>query len=49
MHLAFDADKTGTGTTTVNNDRKTGKGAVAVVVHPSDALDNRIACADFAF
>ncbi|MFG2466202.1 superoxide dismutase family protein [Streptomyces canus] len=49
VHLAFDADKKGTGTTTVNNDRKTGKGAVAIVVHPSDALDNRIACADFAF
>jgi len=49
VHLMFEADKTGTGTTTVNNDRKTGKGAVAIVVHPSDALDNRIACADFAF
>lgn len=49
VHLAFDAGKTGIGMTTVNNARKTGKGAVAIVVHPSDALDNRIACADFDF
>ncbi|MFJ9351062.1 superoxide dismutase family protein [Streptomyces sp. NPDC101237] len=49
VHLMFDADSKGVGMTTVNNTRKTGKGAVAIVVHPSDALDNRIACADFAF
>lgn len=49
VHLMFDADSKGVGTTTVNNTRKTGKGAVAIVIHPSDALDNRIACADFDF
>ncbi|MFJ3895393.1 superoxide dismutase family protein [Streptomyces sp. NPDC090083] len=49
VHLMFTADKAGMGMTTVNNTRKTGKGAVAIVVHPSDALDNRIACADFDF
>ncbi|MCH5671455.1 superoxide dismutase family protein [Streptomyces gilvus] len=49
VHLMFEADQKGTVMTTVDNARKTGKGAVAIVVHPSDALDNRIACADFAF
>lgn len=49
VHLMFRADPKGMGLTTMNNARKTGKGAVAVVVHPSDALDNRIACADFDF
>lgn len=49
IHLMFTADKSGTGMTTVNNSRKTGKGAVAIVIHPNEAQDNRIACADFAF
>ncbi|MFJ7181945.1 superoxide dismutase family protein [Streptomyces massasporeus] len=49
VHLMFTADKSGMGMTTVNNDRKTGKKAVAVVVHPMEAMDNRIACADFDF
>lgn len=49
VHLMFTADKSGTGMTTVNNSRKTGEGAVAIVVHPSEAQDNRIACADFDF
>ncbi|MFG2797872.1 superoxide dismutase family protein [Streptomyces pseudovenezuelae] len=49
IHLMFTADKSGTGLTTVTNSRRTGKDAVAVVVHPNKAQDNRIACADFAF
>ncbi|MEU3344924.1 superoxide dismutase family protein [Streptomyces sp. NPDC006700] len=49
VHLAFTADKSGMGMTTVNNARKTGKDAVSVVLHPSEAMDNRIACADFDF
>ncbi|MFE7899455.1 superoxide dismutase family protein [Streptomyces sp. NPDC057424] len=49
VHLMFTADTSGTGMTTVNNSRKTGEEAVAVVVHPRDAQDNRIACADFDF
>ncbi|MEU2990463.1 superoxide dismutase family protein [Streptomyces griseoincarnatus] len=49
IHLMFTADKSGTGMTTVTNSRKTGKGAVAIVVHPNEAQDNRIACADFDF
>ncbi|MEU9207737.1 superoxide dismutase family protein [Streptomyces sp. NPDC048415] len=47
--LTFTSDKTGKGTTTVNNAKKTGKGALALVVHPMEAMDNRIACADFDF
>ncbi|WP_406175863.1 superoxide dismutase family protein [Streptomyces sp. NBC_00996] len=49
VHLAFTADRSGMGMTTVNNAKKTGKGAVALVVHPMEAMDNRIACADFDF
>ncbi|MEU1553159.1 superoxide dismutase family protein [Streptomyces scabiei] len=49
VHLMFTADKSGMGMTTVNNDRKTGEDAKAIVVHPSEAQDNRIACADFEF
>ncbi|MDW8805287.1 superoxide dismutase family protein [Streptomyces scabiei] len=49
VHLMFTADKSGRGMTTVNNERKTGADAKAIVVHPSEAQDNRIACADFEF
>ncbi|WP_240121431.1 MULTISPECIES: superoxide dismutase family protein [unclassified Streptomyces] len=49
VHLVFDADASGKAMTTVGNDKKTGEGAVAVVVHPMEAMDNRIACADFGF
>ncbi|MDX3746432.1 superoxide dismutase family protein [Streptomyces sp. AK08-02] len=49
IHLMFTADKSGMGMTTVNNSRKTGEDAVAIVVHPNEAQDNRIACADFDF
>jgi hypothetical protein len=47
VHLGFTADTTGAGTATVHNDRKVGDGARALVVHPMDAMDNRLACADF--
>ncbi|MBN0047430.1 superoxide dismutase family protein [Streptomyces actuosus] len=49
VHLMFDADASGKAMTTVDNGKKTGTGAVAVVVHPMEAMDNRIACADFDF
>ncbi len=47
IHLAFTADDEGTGTATVTNDQRVGDAAPAVVVHPADAMDNRLACADF--
>jgi len=46
VHLGFTADDDGTGEATVTNDREVGDGAPAVVVHPADAQDNRLACAD---
>lgn len=49
VHLMFTADESGMGMTTVNNARTTGEDAVAIVVHPAEAQDNRIACADFDF
>ncbi|WP_432194007.1 superoxide dismutase family protein [Streptomyces sp. bgisy027] len=49
VHLMFTADNLGMGMMTVSNDRKTGEGAAAIVVHPMAAQDNRIACADFDF
>jgi hypothetical protein len=47
VHLGFTADGAGKATVTVHNDRQVGDGAHAVVVHPMDAMDNRLACADF--
>lgn len=47
VHLMLMPDASGKATTTATNDRKTGDGAVAVVVHPYEAQDNRLACADF--
>ncbi|MEU3145255.1 MULTISPECIES: superoxide dismutase family protein [unclassified Streptomyces] len=49
VHLMFVADKSGKAMTTVNNAQKTGEDAVALVVHPREAMDNRTACADFDF
>lgn len=46
VHLAFTADADGNGFMTAENDRTAGPDAVAVVVHPQDLLDNKIACAD---
>jgi Cu/Zn superoxide dismutase len=47
VHLGFTADGAGKAMVTVHNDRKVGDGARAVVVHPMEAMDNRLACADF--
>lgn len=47
IHLAFTADEDGTGEATVTNDRRVEDGARSIVIHPADAMDNRLACADF--
>lgn len=47
VHLAFAGDSAGEATMAVNNGRKSGGGAVAFGIHPRDALDSMIACADF--
>ncbi len=46
VHLGFAADGDGVGEATVTHDRRVGQGAPAVVVHPADAPDNRLSCAD---
>lgn len=48
VHLAFTAAEDGSGGATVTNDEQVGDLAPAVVVHPVDAVDNRLACADFS-
>ncbi len=48
VHLGFTAAEDGSGTATVTNDREVGDGAPALVVHPADATDNRLVCADFS-
>ena len=48
VHLGFTADDEGAGTATVTNDREVGDDAPAIVVHPADALDNRLVCANFS-
>lgn len=47
IHLAFTADENGDGFMTAENHRTVDDRAVAVVVHPTDLLDNKIACAEF--
>jgi hypothetical protein len=49
VHIGFTADDNGMGMgmATVTNDRKVGDAAKAVVIHPADAADKRLACADF--
>ncbi len=47
IHLQFTADADGHGFMTAENDRTVDDRAVAVVVHPIDLTDNKIACADF--
>ena len=46
VHLAFTADNAGNGFMTVTNPRP-ADGAKSIVVHPAEATDNRVACADF--
>lgn len=47
VHIGFTADDNGAGSATVTNERAVGDAARAVVIHPAEALDNRLACADF--
>lgn len=48
VHLGFTATEQGTGMATVTNDQRVEDGAPSIVVHPAEATDNRLACADFA-
>lgn len=48
IHLAFTSTATGTGQATVTNPKTVQDKAPAIVVHPTDAMDNRLACADFS-
>lgn len=47
IHLAFGADSAGVGFMTAENHATAGDRARSVVVHPSDLLDNKLACAEF--
>jgi hypothetical protein len=47
IHLLFTGDEDGNGFMTAENDRTVDDRAVAIVVHPVDLIDNKIACADF--
>ncbi len=47
VHLAFTSDADGTGFMTAENDQVAGPDAVAIVVHPLELIDNKIACVDF--
>jgi hypothetical protein len=47
IHLAFVADENGFGFMTAENAQVAGPEGVAVVVHPVDLIDNKIACAEF--
>ncbi|CAN5205276.1 hypothetical protein BH09ACT12_BH09ACT12_00280 [soil metagenome] len=48
VHLAFTSTEDGVGEATITNDGQVGDRAPAIVVHPADAMDNRLACADFS-
>lgn len=47
VHMMFIADGAGKGAATVHNPGKVGAGARSLVVHPMEAMDNRLACVDF--
>jgi Cu/Zn superoxide dismutase len=47
IHLLFTADEDGNGFMTAENTQTVDERAVAIVVHPLDLIDNKIACADF--
>lgn len=47
IHLQFTADGDGVGFMTAENDRTVDERAVAIVVHPLDLIDNKVACAEF--
>jgi hypothetical protein len=46
IHLAFTSGKDGAGLMTAINADDVGTRARSVVVHPADAMDSRLACAD---
>lgn len=48
VHLGFTAAEDGAGEATVTSDNRVADGAPAIVVHPADSMDNRLACADFS-
>jgi hypothetical protein len=48
LHLAFSSAADGAGAVTVADPKDTGDRAKSVVVHPVEAMDSRIACADLA-
>lgn len=47
IHLLFTADEDGNGFMTAENQQTVDERAVAIVVHPVELVDNKIACADF--
>ncbi len=47
VHLSFTAEGNGEGGATVTNDQRVGDDAQSIVIHPADAMDNRIACAGY--
>jgi len=47
IHLAFTSDNDGNGFMTAENAQIAGTDAVAFVVHPTEFIDNKIACVDF--
>ncbi|NND74570.1 MAG: superoxide dismutase family protein [Ilumatobacter sp.] len=47
IHLAFTSDDDGVGFMTAENDAIAGVDAQALVVHPAEFLDNKVACVDF--
>jgi hypothetical protein len=47
IHLAFTSDNDGNGFMTAENDQIAGVDAVSFVVHPTEFIDNKVACVDF--
>ena len=47
IHLAFTSDTDGNGFMTAANAQIAGVDAVAFVVHPTEFIDNKVACVDF--
>lgn len=47
IHLAFTAGQDAKGFMTAHNAKDVGTGAKSIVVHPTAAMDSRLACADF--
>ena len=45
IHLPFTSDASGEGFMTAVNEQTAGPGAQAIVIHPLDTPDNRVACA----